>query len=400
MNLSRSVLPALLIFTAAINVPETSTAEEIRDYRFLFGPSDELETIAEAGTSLNKAAHDIYFNRLSPKIPENIAPYTDTAWSVFWTYTFSLWPHEFGHWARAKQAGGDFIIHGYRFPFPDAEMKLPQPLAPEYETLSSVGGFEINTLMKRRTHTRFYRDGFAHADELIHSFIQEVYYPFYAFVIAPADPVAPSTWTDTRGDPVESVLSVYKKHTGRPAIRSDGSVDPKLIDFYRESVYLSLAWTLLDPMLYQSARAFGTDMKEEYGRIDARMFGGDRIAWMYGTEFNSSPLGYELYLMNYLRLNGKLHTLYLKTGRPYKNNGLGIEMHDLFEQGNLTLGCALDFWDQDIYGSGSAFSINAVYRLYKGFGLLADVCMKDKGYLVGKNVEKSTTVLAGVSYGV
>ena len=53
----------------------------------------------------------------------------------------------------------------------------------------------------------------------------------------------------------------------------------------------------------------------------------------------------------------------------------------------------------DRSGAGSAFSIDAEYRLYKGFGMIADICMKDKGYLVGKDVEKSTTVLAGVRYG-
>ncbi|MFC1539837.1 hypothetical protein ACFL6H_10475 [Candidatus Latescibacterota bacterium] len=375
MKFARFVLFALVFFTAVFSVPETGTAQQGIEYRFLFGPANELEPIAEAGTSLNTIFHDIYFKKLASHVPKKAAPYTETAWSVFWTYTFSLWPHEFGHWARANQAGGDFVIKGYNFPFPKAEMRLPLNMAPEYQSLSIVGGFEINTLMKRNAHTRFYRDGYAHAYELIHAFIQEVYYPFYAFVVTPADPVAPSTWTDTRGDPVESTLSVFKKHTGREPIRPDGTVDPKLVDLYRETIYMNLVWTLLDPMLYESAKAFRADMSTDYGRMEARMFGGDRIAWIYGTEFNASPLGYELYFNNYLKLNGKLHILYLKTGRPYNNNGIGIEVPALYKRKNLTLGASLDYWNQDIYGSGGAVSLGASYRLYKGFGLLADVCM-------------------------
>jgi hypothetical protein len=398
MLFARLVLFVLLSLIVTLNVQGKSQTEPNREYRFLFGPPDEIEIIATAGASLNKVFQDIYYKELGPRLPKKIEIIGETIWAVYWTYFFTLWPHEFGHWARAQQVGGAFDFKGFGFPFPKAEMKLPLSLAPGEGTLTSIGGFEINNLMKRQTHIDFYHNKFAYADELVHAFIQEVQFPFYAFVIIPTDPNKSSTWADTRGDPVESTLSIYKDYTGRPAIREDGSVDPELIDYYRESVYLSLLWTLLDPMLYQSAKAFAVDKKKNYGLMKPWMLGNERNAWAYSTQFHPSPLGYELYFTNYLRLNGKLYTFYFKAGRPYKNIGIGIHIPGLVEKGGFTLEAASDFWNQDIYGSGVAVSLGIQYHLYKGLGLLLKGSWKDQGYLVGKRVEKSTMLLAGFNY--
>jgi len=397
-NRVRFVLIVILLCTVTLSDQGYSQAEPYREYRFVFGLPDEIETIATAGVSLNKVFMDIYYKGLGPLIPKAVAPFTETIWSVFWTYMFTLWPHEFGHWARAKQVGGNFIIHDFGFPFPKAEMDLPPNIPLEEETLTSIGGFEINNLMKNQTHIDFYHNNFAHADELIHAFIQEIQFPFYAFVVAPADPTKPSTWTDTRGDPVESALSVYKKYTGRPAIRADSTVDPELIDYYREVVYVNVLWTLLDPMLYQSAKAFGADMKKNYGLMTPWMLGDESTAWIYTTQFHPSPLGYELYFTNYIRLNRKLYTMYLKYGRPYKNTGFGIHIPGLFETENFTLGAVVDLWDQDIYGKGAAISLDVEYQLHKNFGLLLKGGWKDKGYLIGRRVEASPILLAGFNY--
>lgn len=170
---------------------EKSQTEPYREYRFVFGLPDEIEVFATAGVSLNKVFTDIYYKGLGPLLPKTVAPFTETIWSVFWTYFFSMWPHDFGHWSRAKQVGGEFIIHKFGIPFPKAEMKLPPNITHEEETLTLIGGFEVNNLMKNQTHIDFYNNNFAHADELVHAFIQEVYYPFYAFVIIPADPLNP-----------------------------------------------------------------------------------------------------------------------------------------------------------------------------------------------------------------
>ncbi|UCD37616.1 MAG: hypothetical protein JSW54_12440, partial [Fidelibacterota bacterium] len=199
-----------------------------REYRFLFGSPEDPEIFATLGVSLNKAMQDAYFKGLGPRLPAKLRPPAETIWSAFWTFTFSLWPHEFGHWARARQLGGDFIIERYAFPFPQARMDLPDDVDPVDNLLASIGGHEINNLMMRQTHIDFFQQDAASAVDLIHAFVQEVYYPFYAFIVAPADPEDPATWLDTRGDPVESALSVFQNHTGRPPVRDDDSVDPEL----------------------------------------------------------------------------------------------------------------------------------------------------------------------------
>jgi hypothetical protein len=99
------------------------------------------------------------------------------------------------------------VVSGRGFPFPKAEMNLPSSISQEKGTLTSVGGFEINNLMARQAHLDFYNNNYGYADELIHAFIQQVYFPFYAFIVAPARATKPSTRTDTRGDPVEFTLS-------------------------------------------------------------------------------------------------------------------------------------------------------------------------------------------------
>jgi hypothetical protein len=397
-SFSRIAPVLLLALPSTVQAQQPGESEPYREYRFLFGEPYAIEEMATAGLSLNRVFADIYLKGLGPVLPEKMRGVGEVAWSIFWTFTFTMWPHDFGHRYRAREMGGEFIIHGYAFPFPDAEMRLPPGLPSEGGSLSSIGGFEVNLLMKRQVHMDFYRKGYAHADELIHAFIQETHYPAYALLLTPANPKEASTWTDTRGDPVESTLSVYEGYYGRSAIRGDGSVDPDLVRLYRESVYLSVLWTLLDPMLYRSVKAFGLEMDEDYGRLYSKMYGNERFGWIYGTEFHATPLGYELYLNNYLRLGGKLYSIYLKGGRPYKNYGIGVQAPELIRTGPLTLGAACDLWDQDIYGSGVSVTLDAEYRFSNHWGLLLKGAWKNRGYLVGRRIEESTLLLAGFGY--
>ena len=392
------VAATVILASAVLSVLGQDTA--LRDYRVLLGDPQEMEFIANTGVLLNKVLNDAYFRGFGPRLPKKIAPVASIAWSVFWTYSCSLWPHEFGHWARARQTGGDFIFEGYSFPFPAAKMVKSSSYDPaEDGTLSSVGGFEINFLMRRQTHTAMYRNGYAYADELIHSFIQEVYFPFYAFVVAFPKTSDPYTWTNTRGDPVESALAVYKSYTKRNALRPDSTVDPELVDYYWEAIGANLICTLLDPMLYKSARAFGVDMKNNFGLMKPWMaFSGRDIGWTYGTAFNPSPLGYELYFTNYLNLAGKLYTLYLKAGRPYKNLGIGFYAPDLLKWKGFALGSTCDFWIQDVYGNGSSVDLEGRYRLNKRLVVLARTGRKDRGYVVGRKTGESLLALVGLDY--
>ena len=316
-----------LLFTSFLY----SQSDPYREYQIIFGYPHDQEWIATNGITLNKLFADIYYNNLASKIPAKLQTVTETAWSVFWTFNFSLWPHEFGHWARARQIGGDFRVTGYRFPFPVAEMIQPDTVTAGQDGLSSIGGHEINNLMMRETHLDFYNRNYSYAGDLIHAFIQEVYYPFYAFVLVPTNPEESATWTDTYGDPVESALIVYKKHTGREPVMEDGTVDPDLVRYYREATYLSVLWTLLDPLLYQSAKAFGADMAQDYGRMVPRMLGKGNLSWIWSTQYHYSPLGYELYLGNYLRWSQKLYYFYVKAGGPFKNRGLGVIIPSLVD---------------------------------------------------------------------
>jgi hypothetical protein len=400
--MKRPVLVLLLLissFASPAAAQENRSGDPSREYRLMFGSLTELEPIATAGLTFNRMVHDLYYDRIGPVLSEKIRPVSEIAWSIFWTFTFTMWPHDGGHWARAEQIGGNFIIHGYSFPFPEAEMKLPSTLKPGEGTLSSIGGFEINYLMSRQVRNAFYGNGYVHADDLIHFLIQHTHFPFYAFLLTPADPTVPETWTDTYGDPVECVLSVYENYTGRPAIRNDGSVDPDLVRQYREASYLSLLWTLLDPMLYRSAGAFGADMYENRGLTPSKMLiGNGQNGWIYGTQFHPSPLGYELYFTNYMHLKGNFYTVYLKWGRPYRNIGIGISAPGLLETGKTSVGLSCDLWDQDIYGRGAALSVNTEFRAGERFSLFLDGTWKDRGYLIGKRIRQSVTIQCGFGY--
>jgi len=378
--------------------PDSTGSAYFREYRLLVGNPEELEVIANTGLLANKVMSDLYFKGLGPKLPKKVGNITEVVWSIFWTYSASLWPHEFGHWARARQTGGDFIFTGYVFPFPTARMEFPEEYkTPEDATLPSIGGFEINYLMRRQAHEEFFRYQFAHSDELVHSFIQEVYYPFYAFVVAIADVDNPYTWTHTRGDPVEGALSVYKTYTRRQsALRDDGTVDPELIRQYRESVYMSVLWTVLDPMLYQSAKAFNRNMKDNRGLMRPWMFfSAENIGWTYGTGFNPSPLGYELYFTNYMRVKDRYYSLYLKAGRPYKNFGAGLSVPELFSIDRFSVGSTCDFWTQDVYGAGSAATVSVECRPWNKIGLVLTGGWKARGYIVGRDVDRSIYLIGG-----
>lgn len=398
-KLALIVLLSLLFIMPTAKGQQDSTYNHSRQYSLVYGPHYELETFATTGITLNKVFTDIYYRGFANEIPQKLAPWTDTIWSIFWSFMCTMWPHDGGHWSRAQQVGGDFVITKFGFPFPVAEMRLPDVLDPKDETLISIGGHEINFLMREQIHSDYYDKQYIYADELIHAFVQDVLFPFYAFVIASADPTEPSIWLDTRGDPVEYTLSVYKSYTGRPPVRDDGTVDPTLIKQYRESSYLSVIWPLLNPLFYKSLTAFSADMRQNHGlMLGPWMLRGNNVSWSWGTHFHPSPLGYELHLNNYILYNEKLLIVKLKSGRPYKNIGVGISSPRILEKGAFQFGLSADIWDQDKYGNGISMQINAAYRPENGLGLIVKSGYKSEGYLVGRNVDESWILLAGITY--
>jgi hypothetical protein len=77
-------------------------------------------------------------------------------------------------------------------------------------------------------------------------------------------------------------------------------------------------------MLYESAGSFAVDAKRDHGLMRPWMLGDGAVRWMYSTLFNPSPLGFELYLYQHVRLGDVPLSLYLKYGRPFDNYGVGL----------------------------------------------------------------------------
>ena len=56
-----------------------------------------------------------------------------------------------------------------------------------------------------------------------------------------------------------------------------------------------------------------------------------RFGWTWGTLFNPSPLGYELHLSQYFRLDSRMLELSVKMGRPFQNYGVRLHAPNLLE---------------------------------------------------------------------
>jgi hypothetical protein len=394
-----------LMFAAALAgapaaPPEAAREEALppREYTLMVGPPDELEPLALAGVGLNKALTDAWYQGIGPHVPGKLGDILGVTWQVFWTFNASVWPHELGHRGRARQTGGAFVIDGYAFPFPKAHMELAEDYdPPELATLSSVAGFEVNALMRRQTIQDLYARDYGYSDELIHAFIQDIYFPLYAFVIAPARATAPETWTDTRGDPVEETLSVYRTWTGREPVGEDGAVDEVLVGMYREAVFVNLATVALDPVVWQEARAFGADMDEDYGLTQPWWIGGERLGWMPSPQMTPTPLGYEVTLHNYLRA-GRPWVVSLTAGRPYRDLGLSLAAPALVDTERLTLGAEAHGWSQEVWGSGGAIYGRLDLRLVGGLGLALKGGAKTGGYQVGRRIEAGPLIMGGLSW--
>lgn len=387
------LLLVTISFFVCMNAYASSQTEPPKEYQLALGAPTELQTIATTGVLLNSLGYDLYQNGVYPYLPDNVNRYLEPLWSAFWTFNMTMWPHDGGHWARAQQAGGDFIIDEYRFPFPVSRMVELKNASKAQETLTSAGGFEINTLMQWQTRYSYYKNDYAYADSLVHSFIQTLFFPLYSVAIAYADPDDPKTWTDTYGDPTEYTLLVYKHKTGREALDANGKVDTELAGLYREVFWTNLLWTLLDPMFYDSARAFAIDTNKEPRYLRPKWFGTPSYSWQYGTYFNPSPLGYELYLFNYFRIKQELFTTYLRWGRPFKNRGLGLSIPEILQLGKLSADSRLEAWNQDIFGSGISAALELRYKFSRHFHCSLDISWKEKGYIPGRELDQSTRIL-------
>jgi len=394
-----AVIPFFFCAPGAAMAQKSADAPD-RIYTFAGATSPEVELSAIYGVSLNNLTQDIYLNHIGPALGQGTGEkVAATTWSVFWTYFYIIWPHEMGHWLRAQQVEGEFVFHNYALPFPHTTFEDNEKTTLEEEILLSIGGFEVNAMIARDSELKFHTQGQAYADEMVHGFIHQIFFPMYAWLIFPADAKKPDTWLDTKGDPVQFVLLAYRRHTGREPVREDGTVDPELVDLYNETALMSLVWPMLNPMFYRSTRAFGYDMREDPSMDSGGMLLGDRdLGWTYGTQFRPSALGYELYFTNYISWQGKMLALYFKHGRPFKNNGAGLEIPMLYESGALDLGVKVEGWEQDLYGNGAAAYLDMSVRLTENWRLALQGGYKQKGYLTGEALEEGFKALMTLEY--
>jgi hypothetical protein len=380
-------LATLLIAAAPAHADEPDGPAQpvrTREYRAVFAPGYDLRTEAVAGPTLHRMAQDVYLYGISPHLNPTVDDIFGAVWSFASAYSALLWPHEFGHWSRAHQVDSTFIFHDLNPLLPNTTVEMADGASIADEALLSVGGFEVNTLVARQTQLDFYRNGGAWSDELVLGMLNESFFSFYTLIF-PADPDEPDTWIHTRGDPVHSVLPVYERYTGRAPIRADGSVDPELAGLYREYVWLSLGWTLLDPGFLQQAAGFfdsGFESRRAWMPIRTERFG-----WTWGTQFNPSPLGYELNLSQYLIFDERIFEVSVKAGRPFHNYGVRVHAPDVLEAGRWRVGGALEGWSQSFYGLGGSAELEGDVRLFDGFGLTAVFGYKTEGYALGRAIE-------------
>jgi hypothetical protein len=161
-------------------------------------------------------------------------------------------------------------------------------------------------------------------------------------------------------------------------------------------VALSFLWSALDPGFVQQALSFtdsGFDARRAWMPVR-----GERLGWTWGTQFNPSPLGYELYLMQYLLVDQRTFEIAVKHGRPMKNNGVRVSAPDLFENDRLQLGAEIEVWDQDVYGAGAAATATAGVALRGGLGLTGWLGYKTGGYVLGRAIEATPFGSLGLTW--
>ncbi len=387
---------ALAAFALAPAAAPAAGQTSDREYTLVVAADHDLVMPATAGITAFRAAQDAFTYGIGPRLPEGVAGIAGGVWAFATTYLALIWSHEFGHVLRADQVGGEFRIHDIGLPIPYTTMHLPDGLPLDREALTVTAGFEVNALSARMLRQDFFRrDGLANGD-LSLAFAHRMMFPLYTSLITPHDPADPVTWTETSGDPVHFILPVWENYSGGAAIAGDGSVEKGLVDFYNRAALYGLVWNLLDPTFYQQLLANFADVSDAtrpWWAVDTGSF-----AWTWSTLFNASPLGYELYLNQHVRLRDRVFTVYGRTASPYHARGLGLLAPDIVRAAPLGIGLSLEVWDQALYGTGWSATGRAGYRVAPNFDVALELGWKDTGYVLGRPVESGALMALGVTY--
>jgi len=376
-------------------VLDTST-NFYRHYEFGGAPNYDLNNVAINGLTAYKLSQDAFTYGVRPYLPKKLGNVTAGIWSFSTTFLAMIWSHEFGHSMRANQIGGHFNIHNFGVPFPYTTMDLPANASYIDRALSVTGGFEVNYMTSKIIQDDFYTYNGLHNDQLAFGFAHRMMYPIYVSFIIPQDPKKKETWINTAGDPVHYTMPVWQEFSDDQLFNSDSTVSKGLVQFYGQSALFSTFWNLLDPMFYKEAAALAGDVL--YGKRPWYIVQRENIKWTYGTMFNTSPLGYELFLNNYVKIKEHLVVLRLKFGRPFNNNSVSIESPNLIHRSWLKVGGYVEYWNQDRYGQGIMISSKANLVLKEKVGLIAQLGYKTKGYSLGRNIDEGFYGWFGVNY--
>lgn len=358
------------------------------------------EIPARMGIFGNQVFQDLNQNFLRPLIPGWVGNILSETWSIFWTYEFTIWSHEFGHWTRAAQVNSKFIFHDLNPFFPNTTVEMAENASLRDRALLSVGGFEVNSMIARQSQIELYKNNAAFADTLVHGWVNKSFFPIYAFLVIPQNPAIPETWQKTAGDPVHFILPTYQLYSGKEPVSADNQVQPDLIQYYNEAVTLSLAWELLDPLFYQTLWD-GVIHKPKNDDVPIKpwiLLGDDRFGWSYGTLFNPSPLGYELYFNNFFKIDHKLFLLYLKYGRPMQNLGMGINLPEIIKTDDFSAGIQFDLWQQEQFNTGMAIRADFEWFFDRHWGVFLNGGWKSAGYLLGQPLNAGVFIYSGLSF--
>jgi len=393
-NLKIISLIFLVVFIASKGFSQDTLWQQT--YRFGTFNNHDLRNSSTNAISTYRLLNDGFNEGVASKMNPKIATISKGIFNFATGYLTMLWSHEFGHSLRAKQVDGKFNIHNVALPFPYTTMDLPEDVSLIDEALSVTGGFEVNYLNVRNIQAQFVRQNGIWNEDLSLSFANRLMYTVYTSFVTPIDPKDKNVWIETAGDPVHYILPVFKNYSDGQVFTDDETVNPELVSFYNEATIFATFFQLLDPQFYREVgAAFGDSDKI---RRPAFLIGDYENGWTYGTLFNASPLGYELYLQNYLHLKGRQFGVYAKYGRLYKNMGLGLSMNDVLKFDKLRSDVLIELWDQDIFGKGVSVEFDTELMLTDNWGINFNLGYKTEGYVLGKQLDAGLNAGIGVSY--
>ena len=101
-------------------------------------------------------------------------------------------------------------------------------------------------------------------------------------------------------------------------------------------------------------------------------------------------------MINFFEMKDQQFSIYFKNGAPFNNKGLGVNIPALYQGNKVDLGLTVDIWDQDIYGRGGALGLQSHLALTNKLSVSAWGEWKNRGYIMGRQLDKSFQVHFGI----